>query len=212
MSQATSQTITLLPLLTSFPHGARTHPVVDPSNAPVIMDGDWIILDPNVTEFENGALYMFREPVRDHVWHVTVSDDLRIGEKPALLFSVLNPAFQKDPTYRPGLACHQWARDHCMGRVVGIYDHKAYSLAEGLAARIKALVAERERLVDEEKRLRDEAQCEKWSERGSWEYTEREADNISGLIAEVEFRIVALQNALSAQRTLSHIVGLAAVA
>ena len=213
MSQANAQAITVLPMLSTVPAGMMTEPVVDEANSPFIADGDWLVIDPNVTEFENGALYLFREPIRDHVWHVTNTGDIHtVQGKPAIILSVLNPELQNDPAYRSGLACIEWAKKHVRGRVVGIHQHETYSPSQGLQARILALQAERQNLMTEEERLRAETRVEKYSGRGCWEFTEMEADNKSGEVANVEARILALQNALSAQRVMDHFLTLANVA
>lgn len=125
MSEATTQSIIVVPVLTTVPEGLTVVPVLDESNAPYLIPGDWVAVDPNVSQLEFGSLYCIRDPFKSaRIYEVRKPSAMwqRLRDKPAVVLAPLNKEAWQDPGHRPGPALVEWIMDNIVGKVMGIYE------------------------------------------------------------------------------------------
>lgn len=100
-------------------------PVVDDSNTPFLVPGDWVAVDPQIREMEFGGLYCIYDALRSQrIYEVRKPSAMweKVRGKPAVILAPLNKAVWDEPRHRPGPAIVEWCMDNMVGKVVGLYE------------------------------------------------------------------------------------------
>lgn len=118
------------PALTVYdavPKGMKLFPITSTREDPVLKPGEWAVIDPKVTELKFGGLYVIREVVGDHIWHVRKPSETwaTIQDKPTVILAPVNLKYTTDPFYMGGPCLASFALANMVGRVVGVYQPRA---------------------------------------------------------------------------------------